>query len=159
MTTPSAHTAFGTILAFGNGESPSEEFTSLGRVKDIKGPNITRETIDVTNHASPSGYAEFLASLADGGEVSFTVEYDQNDPTHDQTTGLLYLVGLTTTRNWRLISPVESTTPGEYNGLGFAALVTGFAPNFPVKGSITADVTLKVAGAVSEDHWPITTLC
>lgn len=159
MVTPAAHTAFGTILAFGNNETPSEEFTAVGRVKDVKGPSISRETIDVTNHQSPEGYAQFLASLADGGEVTFTIEYDQNDPTHDGMTGLLALAKETTTRNWRLISPVESATPGEYNGLAFAALVTGFSPSYPVKGSITADITLKVAGEVTEGHWPITTLC
>ena len=153
------YTAFGTILAFGNGESPSEEFTTLAQVKDISGPSMTRETIDVTNHQSPSGYAEFLASLIDGGEVTFACEYDPEDATHDGTTGLLYLMGQNTTRNWRLIFPVESDTPGYYEGLQFAALVTGWNPGAPVKGSLTVDVTLKVAGAVSQSTFQTSTLC
>lgn len=153
------YTAFGTILAVGNGETPSEEFSEIAQVKDISGPSMSRETIDVTNHQSPSGYNEFLASVIDGGEVTFTVEYDPEDSTHDQTTGLLYLMGLTTTRNWKLIFPVETVTPGTYECLNFAALVTGFNPNAPVKGSLTVDITLKVAGAVTQSSYASASIC
>jgi predicted secreted protein len=152
------YTAFGTILAFGDGEE-SESFTTVAQVKDITGPNMSRETIDVTNHQSPAGFAEFLASIQDGGEVTFTVEYDPGDATHDQDTGLLALMGETTRRNWRLIFPVESSTPGEYEGYEFEAILTGFSPSAPVKGSLTADITLKVAGAVTQDTFTVAELC
>lgn len=153
----SENTAFGTILAYGNSETPSEEYTKVAQVKDISGPSMSRETIDVTNHDSPSGFAEFLASIADGGEITFTLEYDPDDASHDQTTGLLKLMGETVTRNWRLIFPVEAVTG--YHGFQFAALVTGFATNAPVKGSLTADIKLKVAGAVTQGDYAITGLC
>lgn len=153
------YTAFGTILAYGNSETPSEEFTKVAQVKDISGPSMSRETIDVTNHQSPSGYAQFLASIADGGEITFTVEYDPQDGSHDQTTGLLKLMGETVTRNWKLIFPVEVTT-GQYAGYTFKGIVTGFSPAAPVKGSLTADITIKVAGAVTQSNvLTITGLC
>lgn len=152
------HSAFGTILAVGNGETPSEEFTEIAQVKDISGPSMSRETIDVTNHQSPGGFAEFLASLADGGEVTFDVELDPGDSTHDGTTGLLYLMGVKTRRNWRLIFPVASTTPGEYWGYSFSGLVTGFSPSAPVKGSLTASITIKVAGAVTDGSFSTASL-
>jgi hypothetical protein len=121
------YTAYGTILAYGNSETPSEEFTELAQVKDISGPSMSRDTIDVTNHQSPSGFAEFLAGLADGGEVTFTIEYDPEDPTHDQTTGLLAFMSETTRRNWRLI--FGRSGPGRrVCGYQFVALVTGFTP-------------------------------
>jgi len=141
------HVAFGTILAYGNDETPSEEFTKIGQVKDISGPNMSRDTIDVTNHDSPNGYKEFLASLRDGGEITFAVEYDPGDPTHDQDTGLLYLFGKNTRTNFELIFPVASDT--DFWGYTFTGLVTGFAPSAPVDGSLTADITIKVAGAVT----------
>lgn len=150
--------AFGTILAVGNGETPSEEFTEIAQVKDISGPSMSRETIDVTNHQSPGGFAEFLASLADGGEVTFDVELDPGAATHDGTTGLLYLMGEKTRRNWRLIFPVASTTPGEYWGYAFSGLVTGFSPSAPVKGSLKASITIKVAGAVTEGSFSTASL-
>lgn len=155
----SEYAAFGTILAFGNAETPSEEFTKVAQVKDIAGPSMSRDTIDVTNHQSPAGYAEFLASIADGGEITFTIEYDPEDASHDQTTGLLYLMGITTRRNWRLIFPIVAINPGEYVGYSFSGLVTGFSPNAPVKGSLTADVTIKVAGAITQGAYAIAGLC
>jgi predicted secreted protein len=153
------YSAFGTILAVGNGESPSEEFMKIAQVKDISGPSMSRETIDVTNHQSPGGFSEFLASLADGGEVTFTVEYDPEDASHDQTTGLLFLMGLTTRRNWRLIFPVPAVNSGEYVGYAFVGLVTGFSPSAAVKGSLTADVTIKVAGAITQGAYATASLC
>ena len=151
------YAAFGTILAFGNNETPSEEYTKLAQVKDISGPSITRDTIDVTNHGSPSGYSEFLASLKDGGEVTFDIEYDPADPTHDDTTGVMALIDENTPRNWRLIFPVAAVSG--YHGLQFKALVTGFQPAAPVKGSLTSSITLKVAGAVAQGDYPVAGLC
>jgi hypothetical protein len=153
------HVAFGTILAYGNGETPSEEFTKIGQVKDISGPSMKRDTIDVTNHDSPDYTKEFLASLADGGEVAFSIEYDPGDSSHDQTTGLLYLIKKKTRTNFELIFPVESST-GLYWGYTFEGLVTGFDPKAPVLGSLTADVTIKVAKAVTlVNDLVITGLC
>ena len=146
MEDPQAHAAFGTIIAYGNGEIPSEEFTKIGRVKDIKGPDMKRDTIDVTNHDSPGGMKQFLASLADGGEVTFSVEFDPTDPSHDQDTGLMYLMGRKVTTNFEIIFPIESTNG--FWGLTFPGLLTGMSPAMPVLGSLTSDVTIKVAGAV-----------
>lgn len=153
------YAAFGTILAYGNNESPSEEFTRVAQVRDIGGPSMSRETIDVTHHASPGMVAEFLASLADGGEVTFDVLLDPGDASHDQTTGLMALMGETQPRNWRLITPAESETPDQYYGYGFRALVTGFKPGAPVKEALTASITLKVAGQVTQSTYAVTGLC
>lgn len=149
------HAALHTILAYGNGEV-GEEFTKVAQVKDIDGPGITRDTIDVTNHDSEG--LEFLASLQDGGEVTFDIEFDPADPSHDQTTGLMALMEETTRRNWRLISPVLDSG-SDYHGLAFAAMVTAFKPKFPVLGSMTASITLKVSGKVTQDSFPRTGLC
>lgn len=153
------HVAFGTILAYGNGETPSEEFTKIGQVKDISGPSMKRDTIDVTNHDSRGGFKKFLASLADAGDITFSIEYDPGDSSHDQTTGLLYLFGKNTPTNFELIFPVEVTT-GVYWGFTFSGFLTGFDPKEPVMGSLTADATIKVAGAVTlSDDLTISALC
>lgn len=146
------HVAFGTVLAFGDGGNV-EVFTKIGQVKDISGPNMSRDTIDVTNHDSPNGYKEFLASLRDGGEVTFTVEYDPGDPNHDQSTGLLYLFGLNVRTNFQLIFPVTASVG--FWGYTFTGLVTAFGAKAPVDGSLTADMTIKVAGAVALADLPL----
>jgi predicted secreted protein len=140
------HVAFGTILAYGDG-AQAEVFTKIGQLKDISGPNMSRDTIDVTNHDSPGGFREFLASVRDGGEITFAIEYDPGDATHDQDTGLLYLFGLNVRTNFQLIFPVASGNG--FWGYEFSGVVTGFSPKEPVEGSITADITIKVGGAVT----------
>lgn len=151
------HLAFGTILAYGNGESPSEEFTIIGQVKDIEGPNMSRETVDVTHHQSTGGYRKFLASLRDAGEITFSVELDPSDPSHDQNTGLLALFEKDTATNFRLVFPVEGQVG--YLGYAFAGFVTGYSPKAPVTGSLTADITIRVAGAITQSEIDIDDFC
>jgi hypothetical protein len=151
-----ATAALGTILAVGDSASP-EVFTKIGRVKDVDGPSMSRDTIDTTHQLSPGGVKEFLASLADGGDVSFTVGYNPSAATHDQTTGLLKFMGETTTRNWKLVFPVAATSG--FWGLEFKGVVTKFAPKAPVAGELTADITIKVAGNVVQADIDISDIC
>ncbi len=148
------YAAFGTILAYGDGEAV-EEFTAVAWVKDISGPSISRETIETTNHQSPNRMAQFVASLSDGGEVTFDVNLNPGDATHDATTGLFAMLSETQPRHWRLIFPIESVTPGQYYGYAFPALVSGFQPGAPVKDVLNASITLKVAGAVTQGAYTV----
>lgn len=154
--TDNATAALGTILAVGDGATP-EVFTKVARVKDIDGPSMSRDTIDTTHQLSTGGVKEFLASLMDGGEVTFTVGYNPSAATHDQTTGLLKFMGETTVRNWKLVFPVAAVTG--FWGLTFTAVVTKFAPKAPVAGELTADITLKVAGNVTQADVDISEIC
>lgn len=135
---------YGVILAYEDGAS----YRRVGYVKDVNGPGMKRDVVDVTNHDSPNGFKEFLAGLADPGEVTFTINFDPTNASHNQTTGLMALLSEVTTRNWQLIMPIDASS-GKKWGYTFAALVTGFEPKGPVEEAITADVTLKVAGAVT----------
>lgn len=140
------YAAFGTDLMVGDGAGAYEEFTSIGQLKDITGPNMTRSTIDVTTHDSPEGYLEFLPSLRDGGEVTFEVELDPNNDMHAGASGLLGMFNDDEVRNWRLVFPVEGDTGG-WQGLEFTGFVTQFSTSEPVTGSLRASITVKVAGA------------
>ena len=151
------HLAFGTILAYGNGESPSEEFTILGQVGDISGPSMSREIKDVTHHQSPPGYKQIVGGLRDPGEITFTVFYDPGSATHDFTTGLGALFNEDDVINWKLVFPVEAVIG--YWGLGFSAIMTKFDPQEPVNESLVANVTLAISGPVSEIDVDISEMC
>ncbi|GIV86630.1 MAG: hypothetical protein KatS3mg054_0659 [Chloroflexus sp.] len=128
----------------------------VGNVDDINGPGMTRDTVDVTNHASPSGYKEFLAGLIDPGEITFSVILDPADNSHNQSNGLLKVFAETQPRNWRLITPIGTGTENQYHAYTFSALVTGYEMKFPVEEAITADITLKIAGAVTQGNVTLT---
>ena len=69
-----ATSGFGTLLKAGDAASP-EVFTTIAEVTNIAGPTLSTEMIDVTNHSSASNFREKIASLKDGGEVTFSINY------------------------------------------------------------------------------------
>jgi hypothetical protein len=121
-------------------------YSAVGQVKDISGPNISRGTIDVTDHDSADGYREFLPGLADGGEVSFTIGWDPNEAIHQQIggTGLLgdFEEDGCNMPAWQLeLNTCTGTAIWTFDGF-----LTGFSPGAPVEGELTADVGVKVNG-------------
>ncbi|MBI9042925.1 MAG: hypothetical protein JEZ06_00480 [Anaerolineaceae bacterium] len=135
--------SFGTILAYGDGETV-EEFTKLGQLKDLDGPDMQRGVIDVTHHQSPNGYVEKLPDLKDGGVVNFDIELDPALATHDQTTGFMAKFEETGLTNFRLVFPVAAVIG--YWGIAFAGFVKAFKPKAGVKGSLQASVSIEVSG-------------
>lgn len=131
--------SFGTFLQMGDGAVP-EAFTTIAEVGDISGPAVSRDTEEVTNHSSPDGYEEFITTIKRSGEVTFPINFIPDNPTHDQSTGLLGVLDSGVLKNWRLLL---STTGRRWQ---FAALVTNFEGSSPVVGKQSADVTLKISG-------------
>lgn len=135
-----AISAFGTLLKIGDGQA-SETFTTIAEVLDISGPNLTQRTSEVTSHSSTGGWAEFIGTILEGGEVTFRVNFVPTENTHDAGAGLVNDLENRTLRNFQLVFPDSGNTTWS-----FSALVTGFRPNEPVEGALTADVTLRISG-------------
>lgn len=135
-----AISSFGTLLKIGDG-APTEAFTTIAEVMDISGPSLAQGTVEVTSQAATARYREFIATLKDGGEISFDINYITTDGTHDPTTGLLNDFEDGTLRNFQLVFPDTGSTTWT-----IPSIVTGFEPSAPVDGALTASVTLKVSG-------------
>lgn len=135
----SAISAFGTLLKIGDGAT-SEAFTTIAEVRDISGPGFELGTTEVTAHDS-DGWREFVATLLDGGEISFDINFGPAEATHDYDGGLLQDMVNKTRRNFQLIFPDTATTTWT-----LPAYVTNFEPGAPVDGELSASVTLKVTG-------------
>ena len=86
--TDNALLGIGSALQRGDGASP-EVFTTIAEILSIGGPSLTAGTVDATSMESLDRYAEFIAGLKDGGEVSFTIAFIPTEPTHRVTTGFL----------------------------------------------------------------------
>jgi len=125
--------------------SATETFTTLGEVTNIDGPGFGMETIDTTNHSSPSAYREQVPSFKTGGEVTAELNFDPTSSSQDFTSGLLYDFENRTLRNFQIVYP---TSPVETFAL--AAYVSGFSPSAPVDGKLSASVTLATSGAITQ---------
>ena len=116
-------------------------YTTVAEVKDIKGPQIKLDVIDVTNQSSPNGYEEVIPSLRRSGDLTFDCNFNPTDPTLNQTTGLLAALNARALTPFRLLlNDVDNTM------WSFTGYVVGFDQNAPVTGVLSASVTIKVSG-------------
>lgn len=136
--------SLGTLLQIGDGGA-TEVFTTIAEVKDINGPNLSSDEHDTTNQSSTGGWEENVASVLRSGEVTFDVNWDPADGTHDEAApGLWGDLVAKTLRNFKLILTDTAT-----HTITFAARVKGMSPSNPVAGVRMAAITLKPSGAIT----------
>lgn len=119
-------------------------FTDIAQVRDINGPSISLDTTDASHRGS--AWKVFVPALIDGGEVTLGIAYDPDLVTHSATAapGLPYYLMQRLTKAYKVLFP--DTSPASAS---FSAIVTKFTPKAPYAGLLTADVTLKITGAVT----------
>lgn len=131
--------AIGTLVKIGDGGAP-ETFSTIAEVKDISGPAMTADTIEVTSQDSTGGYKEYIPSLKDGGELSFPMNF-VNSAAQD---ALITDYTNRTKRNFQVV-----TTHGAPKTFSFAGYITNVSHSFPVADVAQRDVTIKITGAVT----------
>jgi hypothetical protein len=131
----------GFLLQVGAAAGNNGAFTTVAEVKDISGPAVSLDVIDVTNQDSPGGFEEIIPSIRRAGEVDFDVNFDPASGTHDGATGLLYLAKNKLKRGWRLLlnDPDDSY-------IYFDGYVVGFSWKAPVAGVLSATTKIRVTG-------------
>jgi predicted secreted protein len=109
---------------------------------NISPPNEALETIDVTNHDSPSGIKEYIASLIDSGDVSIDGNFIAGD-TNGQI-GLRTDMLARTKQTFVLTFPTAITAT-----FSFYAYVTAFSTKAAVKDKVSFTAKLKITGAAT----------
>jgi predicted secreted protein len=110
--------------------------------QSITGPDETFDTVDVTTHSSSGGYREFITGLADGGQLTVTINWHDDEPAH---------AALETAQAARALTAFQLHWPGyaTNNLMDFNAFVTGLTRSSPIDAQITRDLTLKITGPVA----------
>jgi Lambda phage tail tube protein, TTP len=117
-------------------------YTTVAEVKDITGPDISVDVVDVTNQDSPDNFQEMIPTLKKGGTASFEVNFLPSDATQDSATGVLsFLLG-------RTKESFQVIIPGTGLSVQFAGYVIKWGPKFPVANVATAAIDIQVTGAV-----------
>jgi predicted secreted protein len=130
--------AFGIALKRSDMATPGPAaFTAIANVTSVKGPEIERETYDVTAHDSEDGWREYIGGLKDGGEVSLEINYDPR--VHDT---LVADFDDTVARDYQMVFP----DPAGGGMWAFKAFLTGFSQEAPVDDKLSAELTLKMTG-------------
>ena len=118
---------------------------TIAEVRDISGPAQIAEKDEVTNQSSPNFYKEWIATLLDGGAVTFTCNYLPADATQGSSTGLLSFLKARGLRSWTITPP----SPEAAHVVSFTAYVTKWDLKLPVAKAATLDVELAVTGPVT----------
>lgn len=112
----------------------------IAQIKNISGPGLALDTVDVTTHDSTSGFEEVVASVLRSGEITLDIEYDPAGATHSASAGgVLYRLE-NKQYSWFDLS-FRSTFDWTFSGY-----VTGFEPGAPVDADLTATVKIKITG-------------
>jgi len=133
--------AHGTQLQMGDSATPTETFATIATVGDIDGPTIKNLMEDFTNHGS-GGKVKRKPTLQDGDKLKFSVDFLSADPTHSKTAGLVYVAMNKIEKNFKIIFPDAS-------GFALVAYVEEMKFKAPVKGKLSADVTLSINNITS----------
>jgi hypothetical protein len=135
-----ATTTKGVMLKRGDGGG-TEVFTTIAEITNLSGPAETVEQLDATSFDSTA--KEYVAALADSGEVTFTMNLVGENA---QQQGLRTDLRAGTLRNFKLVikdRPLEANC----TTCSFSALVTELSPDFGgVDSLISQSCTLKVSG-------------
>lgn len=122
----------------------TSSFVAVAQVRDISGPSLSADDIDLSHRGS--SVKTYKPGMLDGGEITLDIVYDPDSATHDDSArgGLPYALTGRYREQFRL--DFADTTPAKATFYGY---VTGFQPKTPMNDAQTADVTIKVDGAVA----------
>jgi len=114
-------------------------WTDIAEVKQIQGPQPTREVIETTSLDAVDGYKRFIAGFRDGGtltlNMNFTREgYDMFKADFESDL----------TQNYEIVLPDVDQTAVEFEGL-----VTECPLNITGTEAITMEVKIKITGNIA----------
>ena len=123
----------GATLKIGNGASV-EVFTAIPELRNIDGPNLTSDRIDVT-HLGSVGFRDFIAGLKEAGVITGEANWTQ--------AGFATLLALYASAVVKNLQIVYADSPAvTYQGQGYVSALSKTAQaNDAVKFNLTVQLT------------------
>lgn len=118
-------------------------YVSIPYAMDINMPGITFDTVETTSNTSPNGFREYIPGLADGGEITFTINWHDDEESHQELWDI---------QQAREVVAFQVAFPQfETNNLfDFDAFVTGLPVSSPIDDRVTQAITLKITGNIEK---------
>ena len=136
------YAAKGTLFQVEDASEPGT-FLDVAHVRNIGGPAMSGDMVDVSAMDSTGFYREFVQGFNDGGEVTLELLFDPADPTQDNVgdEGLLLNFDTMVEHNYQIVFSDAAATIYR-----FAGLVSAFEPTAPHDEGLGLAVTIKVTG-------------
>lgn len=134
-------TAKGTVIGVSDLGSPYT-YASIGQVRSITGPTVKPHIVDVTTHDTPGFWNAKLAVLIAAGDISFEINWNINDATHNFVTGLWsYMIALA-------LTGMKITFPNAFGTLVALGYVGQHEFMMPVDNVLSAKIQMALTGAI-----------
>jgi len=145
MTSPAIYGGLGATIAY---SATGSTYTTIASVVSIDGPKLAVGSVETTNLAST--VKSYRATLPDSAEVSFTIQYDPAQTTHQQLLTLYSTpVGTGVVASpayfWQVTFTDVTPTVWHFQGLLTGYEITGLT----VEGNVEANVTIRGTGTVT----------
>ena len=131
------YAAFGSELQIGD-TNYLPIYATIASLKTIGGPDMSAETVDVTNHQSPNRFREFVKSVIDGGECTADVIWDPDEATHQDVRDALKSVD---SRMFNINEVFSGNPVVEFEGF-----VTDASFERDAEDAVTGSISIKVTG-------------
>lgn len=116
--------------------------TKVAEVISISLPNPQVAEVEATHFESPGRTREYIPGLNDNGEITIGINYDAGSATDTLINSAL---NDDAPRDIMVSVPTVSGTNQEFT---FPGIVKGYEKSIPIDDRQTANVTIRVAGAV-----------
>lgn len=119
-------------------------YQTVAQVRNIGGPAMAGDAIDVSCMESPGFYRQFVQGYNDAGEVTLELLFDPVDATQDAVgpDGMLAIFNLQEQHGFQIVFSDVGATIWRFEGL-----VTAYEPAAPFDEALTASITVKLTGA------------
>jgi hypothetical protein len=134
-----AFVARSTVISFES--DPSVGFVPLAEIKDINFTGAKYDLDDVTNYES-GNFREWITTLADSGDVSFSGNYVPSDASQAALLGFFNTGVLV---NWKITLPAAANA----QPITFKAFVQSLEHNLPLDKAATISGKLKITRQVA----------
>ena len=129
--------ADGTLLQHGSNASP-EGYTTVPEVKKLSGPSVKFTLLDATSHDSIGGFQEYIPGLADGDNLSATINWRPSNAVHMALRTDSYA---RTQGSFKVVFPDSAD-----NTVVVTTYISNIVPTADIGVILAAALTIKVTG-------------
>lgn len=128
----------------GKGATLAIGANSIGQLVSVGGPSMEVGTVESTDLSSSA--RTFVSTITDGGEVSFTINYDSTDTEHAAIDTLMATPS--DSQAWTITLNDSGGSSG--TTIAFTGICTNWElAGIEVDGLVQAECSVKVSGAVT----------
>ena len=129
--------ADGTLLQHGSNAS-TQAYTTVPEVKKLSGPSVKFTLLDATSHDSTGGFQEYIPGLADGDNLSSTINWKPSNAVH---------IALRTDSYARTLGSFKVVFPDDSdNTVVMSTYISNIVPTADIGAILAAALTVKVTG-------------